>query len=157
MAELVHKLEESSINKKEDNLVHDFDNRKAFPTKIIVVAVVIIVVGIISGFGLTKILPGKSRTLTTTLTGEAKVGVIVGSSDDKTFRDSAEGQLEAGGLNGEGTHKLIRPGGESQTVYLTSSVLDLNQFVGKNVRVWGETFSAKKAAWLMDVGKVEVL
>ena len=68
-----------------------------------------------------------------------------------------EGNLESGGINGEGTHKLIRPGGDSQTVYLTSSVLDLNQFVGKKVKVWGQTFSAKKAGWLMDVGRVEVL
>lgn len=82
---------------------------------------------------------------------------VVGSEDTKTFRDSAEGVLEKGGLDGEGSHKLIRPGGESQTAYLTSSVVDLDQFVGKKVKVWGETFKAQKAGWLMDVGKIEVL
>lgn len=70
--------------------------------------------------------------------------------------DSAEGTLEEGGISGEGTHHLVRPGGASQTVYLTSTVIDLQSFVGKKVKVWGETISAKKAPWLMDVGKVKV-
>ena len=82
---------------------------------------------------------------------------VVGSKDLSTFKDKAEGVLEKGGINGEGTHKLIREGGPSQTVYLTSSVVDLDQFIGKKVRVWGETFAAQKAGWLMDVGRVEVL
>ncbi len=82
---------------------------------------------------------------------------VTGSTDTKTFKDSAEGTLEKGGINGEGTHKLIREGGESQTAYLVSSFVDLDGFVGKKVKVWGETFAAKKAAWLMDVGKVEIL
>ena len=87
--------------------------------------------------------------------GEVKKGKIYGLSDTKG--DTAEGKLEKGGLDGEGSHKLIRPGGDDQTVYLTSSVLDLNQFVGKQVRVGGETFAAKKAGWFMDVGRVELL
>jgi hypothetical protein len=33
----------------------------------------------------------------------------------------------------------------------------LNEFVGKKVRVWGETHAGKKAGWLMDVGRVEAL
>jgi len=82
---------------------------------------------------------------------------MVGSTDEKSFRDVAEGRLEKGGIDGEGTHKLIRPGGESQSVYLTSSVIDLDEYVGKKVRVWGETFTAQKAGWLMDVGRIEIL
>jgi hypothetical protein len=84
-------------------------------------------------------------------------GKEVGSTDIKTFRDTAVGILEAGGLDGEGTHKLIREGGPSQTAYLTSSVVDLNQFVGKKVQVWGETFKGQKAGWLMDVGRIKAL
>lgn len=80
-----------------------------------------------------------------------------GVSDTKTFKDSAEGTIERGGIDGEGTHKLIREGGPSQTAYLVSSVIDLDSYVGKKVRVWGETFAAEKAAWLMDVGKIEML
>lgn len=84
-------------------------------------------------------------------------GTKVGMADEKTFRDNTEGKLEKGGVNGEGSHHLVRPGGESQNVYLTSSVIDLDQFTGREVKVWGETFAAQKAGWLMDVGKLEVL
>ena len=79
------------------------------------------------------------------------------ASKDASFKDSAEGYLEEGGLEGEGSHKLLRPGGDSQTVYLTSSVTDLDELVGTEVRIWGETFKGQKAGWLMDVGRVEVL
>lgn len=89
--------------------------------------------------------------------GEIEPGTIVGIADEKTFRDSAEGKLEKGGIEGEGSHHLVRPGGESQYVYLTSSIVDLDKFVGRKVEVWGETFSAQKAGWLMDVGRVKVL
>lgn len=86
-----------------------------------------------------------------------KTEKMAGSTDVKTFKDITEGTLEKGGIDGEGTHKLIRPGGESQTVFLTSSVVNLDDYLGKKVRVWGETFAAQKAGWLMDVGRVEVL
>ena len=79
-----------------------------------------------------------------------------GLADESTFKDSAEGLLEEGGVNGEGTHRLVREGGISQTVYLTSTVIDLQSFVGKKVTVWGQTITAKKAGWLMDVGKIRV-
>jgi len=65
--------------------------------------------------------------------------------------------IEKNGFDGEGTHKLLREGGESQTAYLTSSVLDLDLFVGHKVEIWGETFAAQKAGWLLDVGAVKVL
>jgi len=93
----------------------------------------------------------------TTKTATVQKGKEVGSTDIKTFKDTATGVLEAGGMDGEGTHKLIREGGPSQTAYLTSSVVDLDQFVGKKVQVWGETFQGQKAGWLMDVGRVKVL
>jgi hypothetical protein len=85
------------------------------------------------------------------------VGDVFGVQDEKTFKDSAEGYLEIGGLDGEGSHKLLRPGGDSQTVYLTSSVTDLDKFDGMSVKVWGETFKGQKAGWLMDVGRVQIV
>jgi len=88
---------------------------------------------------------------------EITKGLKVGVADEKTFRDSAQGDLEKGGINGEGSHHLVRPGGESQHVYLTSSIIDLDQFAGRKVKVWGETFAGQKAGWLMDVGRLEVL
>lgn len=86
-----------------------------------------------------------------------KAGQVFGVQDAKTFKDSAEGYLEEGGVNGEGSHHLLRAGGASQTVVLTSSVTDLSKFVGMQVKVGGETFKAQKAGWLMDVGRVEVI
>lgn len=83
-------------------------------------------------------------------------GEVFGTKDTTGFTDEATGILEEGGINGEGTHKLIRPGGNAQTAYLTSSVLDLDEFVGFKISVWGETFSAQKAGWLMDVGRIRV-
>lgn len=80
-----------------------------------------------------------------------------GIADESTFKDSAEGVLESGGISGEGTHHLVRDGGASQYVYLTSTAIDLESFVGKKVKVWGQTISAKKAGWLMDVGKIKTV
>jgi hypothetical protein len=80
-----------------------------------------------------------------------------GIKDTKTFPDQAEGILREGGFEGEGSFHLERPGGKSQNAYLTSSAIDLSEFVGKKVRVWGATFRASKAGWLMDVGYLEVL
>lgn len=83
----------------------------------------------------------------------------VGIKDIETFRDTAEGKIEINDNSDipEGSHKLIRPGGPSQTAYLTSSVVDLSQFLGKCVQIWGETFAGQKASWLMDVGRVKIL
>lgn len=88
-------------------------------------------------------------------TGENEVGV----KDDRVFKDSAEGRIEANDFSKvkEGSHILLRAGGPSQTAYLTSSVVDLSQFEGKCVEVWGETFSAQEAGWFMDVGRVKTL
>lgn len=80
-----------------------------------------------------------------------------GIMDKKRFPDKAEGKLTEGGIDGEGSFHLVRPGGDSQSVYLTSSIVDLSKYVGKKVRVWGQTFSGQKAGWLMDVGYVENL
>jgi len=84
-------------------------------------------------------------------------GEIFGSPDESTFKDSAEGYLELGGVNGEGSHHLLRAGGPTQTVYLTSSMTDLDKFQGMEVKLWGETFKAQNAGWLMDVGRVQVV
>ena len=113
------------------------------------------------GIGSGYVLAGKKGSSTSVVTlkegEEVSKGTIVGSDDTKTFKDNAEGVLEAGGIEGEGQYHLVRPGGEDQYVYLTSSLVDLSQFEKKKVKVWGETQKAQKAGWLMDVGRVEVL
>ena len=86
-----------------------------------------------------------------------KAGDVFGSPDESTFKDSAQGYLVEGGVNGEGTHSLLRIGGVSQTVALNSSVTDLDKLVGMDVEVWGETFAGDKSGWLMDVGRIKVI
>lgn len=128
-------------------------------------SVVIILLGSATGYAFAIIQGGSSlggnnsnsglkREVATADIGK---GTKVGIADESTFSDSAEGVLEKGGIDGEGSHHLVRPGGEDQTLYMTSSVIDLDQFVGKKVKVWGETLGAQTAGWLMDTGKLEVL
>lgn len=149
--------EEIKVNPAEKPLVRDFQEMKPNnKRKIVLPAIVIIVAGILTGYTLSVKLNSKNASGVTGI-NTVSSGQTVGVKDQKAYKDSAEGELEEGGINGEGTHKLVRPGGPSQTVYLTSSNLDLNQFIGQKVRVWGETFSAQKAGWLMDIGKVETL
>jgi len=131
-----------------------------------ILIVVAIGAGVATGFGGYKL---KAKT-TGGLTGTAqeaplqqvagdqiKDGEVFGMQDEKTFNTNAEGYLEEGGIGGEGSHKLLRIGGASQTVVLTSSVTDLSKLTGMNVKVWGETFKAQKAGWLMDVGRIQVI
>lgn len=79
------------------------------------------------------------------------------AADTQTFRDFAEGVIQnkpTGSAYDEGTHILVRDGAAS--VALTSSVVDLSQYVGKKVKVYGETQKALKEGWLMDVGRVDI-
>jgi hypothetical protein len=110
-----------------------------------------IILGTVVGLAITK-LQGVTKTVTGT-----KLQKIAGIANKKTFKDTASGILQEGGVDGEGNFHLKRPGGESQNVYLTSTTVDLSAYLGKKVRVWGETFKAEKAGWLMDVGLVELL
>jgi hypothetical protein len=131
----------------------------------IVLCVLVLLGGSATGVGLSKLNAkeeaaknGESGApLQQVATGAVKNGDVFGSQEEKDFKDSAEGYLELGGLDGEGSHKLLRAGGISQTVYLTSSSTDLDKFEGMQVKVWGETFKGQKAGWLMDVGRVKVI
>jgi len=138
-----------------NQFIHNFSSNKNL-TKVLapVLVVVIVTAGILTGYFLSQ-KHGVSNPASLLSGGGSKEEV--GSSNSEVFSDTAVGVIEAGGLDGEGTHKLIREGGPSQTAYLTSSVIDLDQFVGKKVEIKGKTYAGKKAAWLMDVGKVKLL
>ncbi|OGK28473.1 hypothetical protein A3C28_04130 [Candidatus Roizmanbacteria bacterium RIFCSPHIGHO2_02_FULL_39_9] len=140
--------------KKSDTVIRDLDSNKnkLSAQPFFIVLVLVIFVGVIIGFFASTFL-AKSQITSQNITTQKTAGI----ADKKTFKDKAEGTLKEGGVDGEGNFHLVRPGGESQNVYLTSSTVDLSQYVGKKVRVWGETFQAEKAGWLMDVGLVEVL
>lgn len=147
---------------EEKGILHTIDQPKmktSLSTPILIgIIVVAIVLGVGTGFGISKIsgssmqASNKSSDKTDGNT-ETSAGVL----DKKTFKDQAEGVLKEGGFEGEGSYHLDRPGGDDQNAYLTSSAVDLSKFVGKKVRVWGQTFEAEKAGWLMDVGYVEVI
>lgn len=128
--------------------------------KALVLAVILVMgLGIVTGYFLSQRSLGGKRLVGGEVVAPEKIkpGTEFGAKDASTFKDTTIGILEKNGVDGEGTHKLIREGGPSQTAYLTSSVLDLDQFVGRKVQIWGETFQAQKAGWLMDVGRVKVL
>jgi len=79
-----------------------------------------------------------------------------GKLDPKVKYDTATGVLQKGGIGNEGTYHLVREGGASKNVYLTSSMVDLSVFIDKKVDIWGETQASKKAGWLMDVAKIKI-
>lgn len=141
-------------------LVKKFTETKKINMKLILVVLVTVILGIGSGYLLSskKGTASTGGALNSVKEGEAiSAGTTVGISDEKTFRDSAEGKLVKGGIDGEGSHHLERGLDKSQYVYLTSSTVDLDKYVDRTVKIWGETFSAQSAGWLMDVGKLKVL
>ncbi len=120
---------------------------------IVLVYVILLLLGVGTGYLLSQRGGGSPLAPKGTPITTSKV---VGVQDASTFKDCATGTLEKGGLEGEGTHKLIREGGPSQTAYLISSVIDLDQYVGLTAKVCGQTMAAKKVSWLMDVGRLEL-
>jgi hypothetical protein len=137
--------------------------KKSSAKSLWLIVMVTVALGVGTGFLLNKTLPavtlpGSSATpVAQVATGTLAAGDVFGATDASAFKDSASGYLQAGGLEGEGSHSLLREGGPSQTVYLTSSVTDLTKFEGMEIKVWGETFRGQKAGWLMDVGRIEVI
>lgn len=132
---------------------------------------IIVAIGVASGFWLSRFFPGRSSDQSPLFTsGEShplsadtisdadqlKVGQVYGNANGN-FKDEATGVIESGGVNGEGTHTLIRPGGEDQKAALTSSTLDLDLFVDRQVEIKGETNDSRRAGWFLDVGSIKVI
>ena len=116
----------------------------------------ITVVAVILGIGTGYIMANKSVSSGLPLIDSKPKAA---GQDNRTFRDFAQGTLKTkpqpknGGEYVEGSHVLIREGNDP--VALTSSVIDMTQYEGKKVKVFGETQKAIKEGWLMDVGKIE--
>lgn len=141
----------------EEPVLHNMNMKESplFTQKLLIGIVIVTVLGVGAGY----VLPKKGYAPSATPGSVVETSgdkMTIGSTDTKTFNNTAEGVLKEGGIDGEGQYHLVRPGGDSQNVYLTSSVVDLSQFLGKKIKVWGQTQTAKKAGWLMDVGRVEV-
>lgn len=155
---------ESSEPREEEKIVHQIERRqKEWKPAVLAASIILVIVagGAMTGFFLSR-QKGEPGTVSTQnidgaiiVSGKKEVGI----KDEEVFRDHAQGRIEANDFSQveEGSHRLMRLGGESQTAYLTSSVVDLDQFVGKCVEVWGETFAGQSAGWLMDVGRVKIL
>jgi len=136
--------------------------KQAKLAKIIPYLVVVLLVGlgILTGLVASSVQKAKAQNHQAVSLEEEELSPEQQQSFAQTFRDEAEGTIEKNDdldKYAQGTHKLLRPGGESQTAYVTSSVLDLDEYVGKKVKVFGETFGSSQVGWLMDVGKVEVV
>ncbi|HTK03388.1 MAG TPA: hypothetical protein VL401_01300 [Alphaproteobacteria bacterium] len=114
----------------------------------------VVIVGVASAWVISKNVMGTGSS--SVAPGAKSTSTEAGLLDPNVKYGTAIGILQEGGVSNEGTHHLERDGGPSQTVYLTSSVVDLQSFVGKKVEIWGETLSSKKAGWLMDVAKIKV-
>lgn len=120
---------------------------------VVIIGVVSVLLGIFGAYTMTK---GSVMTSNVDKGTAIQTDKASGVMDKKTFKDSAEGVMREGGVDGEGNFHLERPGGASQNAYLTSSTVDLSKYIGKKVTVWGQTFQGQKAGWLMDVGLVEI-
>ena len=115
---------ESEVLTKEE-IIHPVDTPKSFETlmksnpKLVIrtVYALLVLLGIGTGYLLSQKIPlaGMGKP------GYVKTDKVIGATDTKTFRDSAEGTIEKDGVDGEGTHRLVREGGPSQTAFLVSS------------------------------------
>lgn len=143
--------------------LHTLDNKNSSTQvsiakkQFIIMLVITLLLAVGTGFVVAQTQTG-GTTASTSADGEkeGEQKESAGILDKETFSDTADGTLREGGIDGEGSFHLERPGGESQNVYLTSSTVDLSEFMGKKVTVWGQTFDSEKAGWLMDVGYIEL-
>lgn len=160
-------MAEATAVKQKESVIHKMGDSQPISqrlhSRLLPFIIVFLIAGVLSGFVLSKVIGGASSPLSSTKDAsqmsaeEIKKGQVYGAQEEAPFPDDAEGKLEKGGLDQEGSHKLIRPGGDSQTVYLTSSTLELDKFVDRKIKVWGATYKPQKVGWFMDVGRVEVL
>lgn len=123
----------------------------------ILVVVLVVILGAVTGLVVSSRL--KSEQITHQVIDEENLTPEKKEELQVVTRDQAEGTLEKNDKfeeTAQGQWKLIRSGGESQTAYLTSSFIDLDPYIGKKVRVFGETLGSSKVGWLLDVAKVEV-
>lgn len=125
----------------------------------IIVLVIAAIAGTVSGYFLSQGITNNPQALQQD--EQPKTDVKNPQQDRRTFRDFAEGKVTKKpdsnkvGEYTEGTHLLVRD--SLDPVALTSSVVDMSQYEGKKVKVYGETQKAIKEGWLMDVGRVEVV
>lgn len=122
--------------------------------KLIGVVIIVVLLGVGTGYVLSGATAKTGGPAPTSNVAKEDSG---GKVDESVFSDTATGVMHEGGLEGEGTHYLDTGNGAEKYVYLLSTVMDLQSFVGKKVEVHGQTLAADKAGWLMDVGRVKIV
>lgn len=130
------------------------EKKKIFP--FIAGAFAVVLLGVFSAYLISSKMINKGSSSDKAAPGVTATSKEAGKLDPNIKYDTATGVLQEGGINGEGTYHLVREGGASKYVYLTSSMVDLSNFIDKKVDIWGETLASKKAGWLMDVAKVKI-
>ena len=136
----------SIVKKFEDNA------SKKYNLMLGIISVLVVLAGIGTGYLISGV---KKNVPEIGTTGEIKVSQDEAGIKDVDGYETVDGVLEEGGIGGEGTYHLVRGSGPSQYAYLTSSVIDMEPFVGEKVQIWGNTISGKKAGWLLDVVKIK--
>src|SRR5688572_16699354 len=94
---------------------------------------IVVSLGILTGKLISTKVLGSSGESSTVAPGAKVSNDEAGMLDSTVKYDNAVGTLVEGGTGNEGTHHIEREGGPSKNVYLTSSVIDLQSFVGKKV------------------------
>jgi len=87
--------------------------------KVLMVLIIMILLGVGFGYG-SSFFSAKTGVsfVPSALNPNAPVkGKSYGDGDPSVFKDTAEGMLKNGGIDGEGQYHLVRPGGDSQNVY----------------------------------------
>lgn len=142
------------IEPKTQSVVRKLPEPRSTKMKTLLTGLVVILAGVGTGWLLSG---AQAKSGTPAPTSNVATQDNADAIDESVFPDSAQGTLYEGGIEGEGTHYLDTGLGKEKYVYLLSTVLDLNSFVGKKVEVRGQTLAAERAGWLMDVGRVKVI
>jgi len=139
--------------------------------KNLLVISIVVVTALTSGFWISRFFPSQNQSTSSNLGSNNSTALsadTISHSDQLAvdqwygdvnglFKDTATGTISNEGINGEGTHTLIRPGGDDQNAALTSSVVDLDLFVDKKVEIKGETNVSQKVGWFLDVGSIKIV
>lgn len=161
---VVNQEQNTAMQNNNQSLLRSFSNNQQGATKkplmpFIAIALAVVFAGIATGWAIAKVENPSGADSNKVSVKEGDLAADEAGLDDESMfeENTPEGVLVEGGLDGEGTHHLDRGAGDDKKVYLTSSVINLDNFVGKKVRVWGNTMAAQQAPWLMDVGKIKVI
>ncbi len=127
---------------------------------VVVLSILVVGVGVLTGWLLSgsRLTPaGEERKLQVTSESASTNSLEEGQVVDSQKYGEVEGVLVKGGIKGEGTHHIERDNNPARYVYLSSTVIDLDKYTGKKVKIWGETISSVNAPWLMDVVKIKTI